>query len=98
MCLLQADREANFVVLSSDCFNEKAAIALAKNFAPVQTSLAKTKTAAVNRRNLLELDRLAKNISRSKCLSLFFIAKAYKYGMPFRSIVSKQGYWQSHPS
>ncbi|KAH6942776.1 hypothetical protein HPB50_010247 [Hyalomma asiaticum] len=36
LSLLQADKEENFVVLSSDCFKEKAAIALSKNFVPEQ--------------------------------------------------------------
>lgn len=93
--LLQADEEGMLVVMPLDCFNQKAASVIFKNFVPVKASVAKTKTEAVARSCQFELKRLAKSISRTKgnSLFIFFTAETHKEGVPFRPIVSEKRSW-----
>lgn len=95
--LLEADKEARFVVLDPDEFNIRRSAALDKNFV-----VAEAGSADVVKRDVLHICKsnglvgLAADIGKAKKghLALFFTAKTHKEGIPLRSIVSERGCWQ----
>ncbi|XP_065288624.1 uncharacterized protein [Dermacentor albipictus] len=100
LMLVQADKETGFVVLPKGMFNEKAQVAINKNFEPIKKSAVRVKTKFINFCRELNLDKLARDIanSRGSSLNAFFTAKTHKPDIPFRTIVSEEGSWQINVS
>ncbi|KAH7982671.1 hypothetical protein HPB52_006487 [Rhipicephalus sanguineus] len=77
-CLLHS--EGGLLVLTRELFSEKAMLAVTKNFKAVTLKPAKLKTKAISLLTEANLDKLAKEVRKTKTdkLSVFFAAKTHK--------------------
>ncbi|XP_065304288.1 uncharacterized protein [Dermacentor albipictus] len=97
LCVLPADKEGGFVVLSQGVYRDKACAAVCAVFNPIRrVSLKKVKLRAKQMCKDLNLENVAKKINGADgdCLEMFFTAKTHKDDCPFRVIVSESGTWQ----
>lgn len=97
LCVLQADKEGGFAVLTSGTFSEKARQAIEKSFKSYEgISMQKQKSEAKKICSRLNLAQLKKSIDKS-CkihLEVFFTVKTHKVDAPLRVIVSEHDTWQ----
>ncbi|XP_049529011.1 uncharacterized protein LOC125947773 [Dermacentor silvarum] len=97
LCVVPADKEGGFCVLSSGAFCAKASEAVASVFKRHdEVSLSKVKTSAIKLCKKFNLDKLRKNIVNGKRehLLVLFSAKTHKINVPLRVIVSETDSWQ----
>lgn len=97
LCVLPADKEGSFAIMSLKMYREKACRTVSALFnchAEVSTKKLKSKAKSLLRK--LNLVSVLKNMSDAKedFLEAFFSAKTHKVGMPFRLIVSENNTWQ----
>lgn len=100
LALVEADKEGGFVVMSEGMFQEKALVAIKKNFKAVMLLPKQQKSAALKMLKDLNLDGLSKaaNKAESGFLELFFTGKTHKPDCPLRAIVSERSTWQAQVS
>ncbi|XP_040062780.1 uncharacterized protein LOC120837464, partial [Ixodes scapularis] len=94
--VMLSDKEGQFVVLPTGMFNEKASVAIHKNFRQVKIDLKKTREKAKYLCDHLALNQLSGRVGKAERthLEVFFSAKTHKDACPFRAIVSEKGSWQ----
>ncbi|KAG0427495.1 hypothetical protein HPB47_025456, partial [Ixodes persulcatus] len=92
--------EGMFTVLPDTLFEDKATLAINKNFKTSETPPAKAKARAVALLGQLKLDAVAKRMKQCKVnvLEIFFSAKTHKIGCPFRAIFTERASWQAQNS
>lgn len=93
ICVLPADKEGGFCVLSEGNFHAKAGLAISAVFNRQDTvSLSKVKAKAKKLCRECNLDKVLRNIASSKRdhLEVFFSAKTHKPDVPLRVIVSEK--------
>lgn len=97
LALVEADKEGGFVVMPEGMFQDKALVAIKKNFKTVKFLPRQQRSAAMKMLKDLNLDSLRKaaNKAENGILEVFFTGKTHKPDCPLRAIVSERTTWQA---
>lgn len=97
LCVVPADKESGFVILTEGQLNSNAEDAILSLFSQQQNfALSKIKTKVKKFRNKLHVEQLARKIHNSErdSLQVLITTKSHKVVCPLRVITSKSDSWQ----